>query len=877
MDSNFSRLFYLLHDNPSVGNYEFNYLTSKVAEDLRKNQEDRVKINTIINNIFEGFNFQGESEKNWFFQHLNNPQFEGFSELFAQIIKYRPKMAEYIQNQNTIECLDGFNLLKTETPSNYATNEFMWFLAQAILQSKKNVLPEVQNLLDILTLLAFGKASSINDEAAESGMQTSPFYGQSYHRDRENPMLDELTKNFADECGLSENEVHLVSTHLISEAIRRQISSCTKIKSYEEFEAYLDNWEENFDRSDLPKLIDISDLTAHDTFDKEELQEIRARLSEIAEKRKSIDTSPLFKKIIFIDYTKHKDQPLLINFTLNNLNNYYLNHQFGNKIENIMKGGFRISPDQAKVALTKMNSLENILAKLGLPMVSLNTPGSKFPEDVFNDLNAFTKSKVFREFRDLSELPYAPPYLKVIPKTIASLIEGFKNQDIDQIFKDKGINDLLQASYFILKNAMGEIILRKDDFLSFNNNIELIQQIIQSIIVIANPYNEKAFEAAVVKKLSQGRKPVVPKDLNSPKVHLKHSAMGGFASILAALSHEKKSGNINVISMEDCYFELPETLDESKSYRTSTVAGSAYRKYGDSVFDLDKFKKDSVPVDLFICEFHHNLNPDSDYVYEKESVKEYIKLIFNNKIAAEKMTVLIDNTIDLEASDELRDLLADPMIKELIQSGRLNLVCLRSAQKYDMLGMDNYYGGVVTTFNDGSSFSDFNKRMNHKDDQLKGISYQGLTHLQIHGKRGIDEYKKSVISNTQLLYKIIPQDMIESDKNKRLITFSKKNDSFTPFLALNIKHDDLVQPFNDALDAYIKSENLLYTTRDSYGFMNMNKSEIEKSDGAILRFCPGLESPEHIEKYAKFFYMIREILDSSESITEIKAKLKTIQ
>lgn len=896
----FIKWYSLPEGHQAQEDFRFNQI-AKDASNALQNCSDPDIANKIVIDIFNGFNIQSTPERNWIAEHLNKSEFDGFNQLFKVLDQYDPKIFEHKQTQNIQEQLRAQNVnnsisetsfIKTlsSNPTNYASNQFMWYIAQAILQSKKiqgdQIAPEVQQLLDILTLLAFGKASSIDQQAAEGGMQTSPFFENTgrYHRDSRSIMLEYLTGNVAFNCGLKFDQVHLVSSHFISEAIERQLGFCTKIQSQSHFESVVDNLlqlqanDPSFNASNGLIFLDISQISWNDNFDRDDFDAMIQSLTNVLNRKElTVGFDELFSianRMIFFDYTKHNNQPMLLNFSLSG--NDLANNAVSNSIENIMKHGFRISPDQTKAAMIKNNSLENILAGAGLSTVTLNTKGSKFPENVFNDIHDFLGSKAFKEFSELHKTPNAPPYLKVIPQTIASLIEGFKDQNIDQVFKDKNINDLLQASYYILKNAMGETILRKDDFASFSNNIELIQQIIQSILVITSPHDEKAFESAVSKKLTEGDNPVIPKELGSPKVHLKHAAMGGFSSILGATENQKQSTQINAACMADCYFELPIVLNQSSFYGNSSIDGASYRKFGDSTFDAKNFDPNKIPIDLFVCEFHHNLNAKPNYVYERENVKEYIKLIFKNGIAAEKMTVVIDNTIDLEVSDELRDLLYDPTIKSLIQDGRLNIVCLRSAQKYDMLGMDNYYGGIVTTINNGTDFLGFNERMDQKDDQLTGISYQGLTHLQKYGKTGNDDYKKSIMKNTQILYNGIPDKMIETESNSNLITVTQKNDPSTPFIRLTIKNHDLGLAFKEALAAFSKSENLLYTTRDSYGFMNMNKVEAIKPDALHIRLSPGLESFEDIQKYTKFFESIQNILETSNpnNIQDIIAKIK---
>lgn len=83
-----------------------------------------------------------------------------------------------------------------------------------------------------------------------------------------------------------------------------------------------------------------------------------------------------------------------------------------------------------------------------------------------------------------------------------------------------------------------------------------------------------------------------------------------------------------------------------------------------------------------------------------------------------------------------------------LQAGKLNLVLLRSAQKYDMLGQDNYYWGITTTFNAPHAFAAFNARMDDPADQLVGFNFQGLTHIHTQAQAEVDAYRLALANNT---------------------------------------------------------------------------------------------------------------------------------
>lgn len=99
-------------------------------------------------------------------------------------------------------------------------------------------------------------------------------------------------------------------------------------------------------------------------------------------------------------------------------------------------------------------------------------------------------------------------------------------------------------------------------------------------------------------------------------------------------------------------------------------------------------------IDLFMCEFHHNISLERTE-YHKEDITKQILAMHKNDLLSKKCTVLIDATIDLEQSSDMQEIFSNPEIKKLIADGELNVVFMRTAQKFDMLGLDNYYGGIT--------------------------------------------------------------------------------------------------------------------------------------------------------------------------------------
>ena len=99
-----------------------------------------------------------------------------------------------------------------------------------------------------------------------------------------------------------------------------------------------------------------------------------------------------------------------------------------------------------------------------------------------------------------------------------------------------------------------------------------------------------------------------------------------------------------------------------------------------------------------------------------------------------------------------------------------------------MLGLDNYYGGITTTINNGKDFTLFNERMERKDDQQAGLSYQGMAHLQLHAADAVEKYRLAIMKNCNKLYEALPSKLIFYEGNTNPVQFSRIEDNRLVFL-----------------------------------------------------------------------------------------------
>ena len=744
-----------------------------------------------------------------------------------------------------------------------------WYLNQGIyLEYMATADKTTRQQLGLAMLHGYSKAATVREQDSKRlEIQTTPVLPEDYryHRSSSNKLLESVNDAYAKKMGVDSSDLYLVSSPLVREVFAREMPIAKvnlDIGSVEEFEGMIEQFLNQASEGIVPErlaLFDITRLMSAYEYSADNIYLIIKGLEVIAQERAQdyAQTHPemtsfrievLLSKLQPYALLQHQGHHVLLTPLI--FEHTSEKPWFIKKI--LTRTGFHLSPDQAKAAWLEIETPQQILQALGLPSTSLATRGTQVPE-VCADFNAFLNQPILQKFKALSNAPDAPPYLQILPRATVGLLEGLAQHNVDQVFPAKGLGDVLQIAYFRIFNAMQEAILRKDDLTTFHNQIELIHQEIQTILIIVAPYGEEAFSKSVIANLARGVPPVIASGLPEPRVHLKPSSMHSVSSALASIEAQKGSNQLNVAVLKDSYFESGDLLGHSSVYKISTFNGD--RKAFDTSPDL--------PLDVFICEFHHNISLNRQEYYP-EQITDYVKAMVARNRVAKKFTVIIDTTLSLEQSDDIRLFLEDPKIKKLIDKGELNVVLVRSAQKFDMLGIDNYYGGISVAINNPDFFQKFNERMDNHADQLGGLSYQGLTHLQMHANSAIEAYRSSIMANTQALYRLMPPAMIYHSQSTNPIQISRIEDEQLGFLDIKFPgYPQVSQEFSPFFIRYVEKHRLPLSMRASFGFAATNCIKIPREDSWVMRITPGLESKDVMELYAQFFTQVQNIIDQT--------------
>lgn len=776
-----------------------------------------------------------------------------------------------IAERNGVHYVDENKLLVAKMFEGMVANEPIfveWFKNQAamlqFLEEGSGASKEAKHQLMLLSLHAFSKAASYGpNRARRNRMQISPLLLEE-HRYHRNPYdLNTFTKAaekaVAKKIQLNQSEIRLVHSPLVREIFVREFSDTgelIEISSEKDIDALAARLSQEVKPGSSPPhlIVDFSKFMEKSGSVKENHEKFAALWQ-----RYSILTHYNITPIALLNHQGHT--VLSIPF---NQNFHKRNIQSSHSIDLMLsKSGFLHSPDEIKEILVENQDLSSIFGQMGVAEAAFTTGiSSVMPPSipkVYANINQLLMTNAAREFENYGRIANAPPYLRILSEGTLNALRGLEERKVEEAFKQAGIEDLLQLSYYKIINAMGNANHKRENLTAYCNEIEIIHQEIQNILAILSidhGYSPTDFGEIVSKKFTSGSDPIIPEDLGSPLITINPSAMHCLASTLGAVEAQKGSKSLNVAMMKDVYYEADDTLKHSNHYQIATLDGDLFTSDKQSAGFREAPKG---PVDLFICEFHHNISVGRTE-YHKEEIAEQILAMKNKGYLAKPCTVVIDMTIDLELSPDMRELLNNPEIKKMIQEGELNMVFLRSGQKFDMLGLDNYYGGITATVNNGKDFAAFNHRMQLQEDQLGGLSYQGMVHLQKYAGDSTEKYRQGLMDNTQLFYNSLPEAMKAVEGNRNPLQVSLIHDERLVYIDMKSLYQD--KEFAKLISARLKhlamDAKLPLISRPSFGFPITNFTNIVRVG---IRINPGLEKEEDIKKFAGLFNIIQKELE----------------
>jgi hypothetical protein len=479
-------------------------------------------------------------------------------------------------------------------------------------------------------------------------------------------------------------------------------------------------------------------------------------------------------------------------------------------------GGIRLGGVASRDRIFSVTNLESLLELWGLKRVEYAASG---PNVVyFKSKEDILRSNVFVQTRE-KILGSQQPGLLNLGKATFNLLGGFfeeiTEEQWDQINENPTTREVVQNTLYRLMTHLAKVNSTLDNFSEFTETMSLIHSELASLLILFSPFKKGEFETTYLHNL----KKVIPRELlPHVKVGIGKSAMNVFAGINGII-HQTTS-NPQVAHSSGAYFEEVHLVGPKRTVR-------------------DVMKDPLITkIDLYFGEFSPNISIDRRLKrYQGTDVIQEITDLIASKPQTEYLTVAIDCTIDLVQSQKVKKLLKH-FAKE-IEAGKLNFVFFRSGQKFDMLGMDSYYGAPFYIVNNGSSrwkaFNDLTTRDTYKTDPT---SLQWFALANKYAAKQMDGYRKLIFQNCRKVLNQVPVQLQPTNNSK--VWVCEVDQTMDPaFIDIKVvgENPGAFRPYltNELLSTFKKHGMEMYT-RASFGFFHCNLNVMPTSDGIGLTF-----------------------------------------
>jgi hypothetical protein len=438
--------------------------------------------------------------------------------------------------------------------------------------------------------------------------------------------------------------------------------------------------------------------------------------------------------------------------------------------------------------------------------------------------NYFESKEEFIELIDFKSLEVHSdkPHVTVLGKSFLDMLRGLLSkldQDTwEEINQNSATRTILQAVLYRIINHLkaAEAAIEEDN--QFIQAIELAHAELATLLELSLPYMPEDFSAIYLKQLE-----IIPHKLwPFIKAGLGKTAETVFAEVNVAV----KAQNPNSVSAwcDWFYYEHMQLLGNNQKLK------SVLQDEG-----IDH-------IDLYGCTFNPSI--ESDYLntnYVQHNLIADIERILQEKPNTEHLSVAIDCTNDYVNSEKLQQLLNH--FEAQICEGRLNIVVFGSGQKFDMLGMDHFYGSPFYVINNGADqWKPFDKLFTEEVHTTDKLSAQWFCLLYEFAPKSVDEFRFLFFANNRHVLENIPEQL--SPTNKRSITVSKADaKAELTFIDIKVKglfHRVVASVLVGVSQLYAVKNKVKASIRGSFGFLHPNATLIFSSNSTTLRLHAGI-------------------------------------
>ena len=466
---------------------------------------------------------------------------------------------------------------------------------------------------------------------------------------------------------------------------------------------------------------------------------------------------------------------------------------------------------------------------------------SYFPKRL-DFLNQALMKRLKKAFSD-KNLNKQKPYIHILGQSTIDLVTGLFNEITDdhweQLNQDPGAREVIQTTLFKLQCLLATAEQHQDDFTQFSQAIELAHCELGILLEFLMPFQEEDFSTIYQKQLHN-----IPEDLKPLlRAGLGKTAMNTFTGINAAMMASQPQ---------------PVRCYNADLYYEETFCFGSNQKVEDVLND-SSIKN----VDLYVCQFNPNINIDSDKTtYASRNIIEDIKNILDKKKDTKHLTVAVDCTIDYLNSPQNRKLLDH--FKREIHEGKINFIFLRSGQKFDMLGMDNYFGSPFYIINNGGDqWRSFNQLFTSKAHRTDPLSLQWFCLSNRYAEAHIERYRREIFKKSRELLNRVPDKLKPrlSDPTQTIRVNSVVDDQMlVSFIDIKVRGQDHPAKAREIEKKFFEicsQEGVSVQSKPSFGFFIPNINRISGTTVTNLRINPGLDPKANVA-LSKFLQAIEQ-------------------
>lgn len=437
----------------------------------------------------------------------------------------------------------------------------------------------------------------------------------------------------------------------------------------------------------------------------------------------------------------------------------------------------------------------------------------------FENKKDFIEALDFKKFEDCAD----KPHVTILGKTFFNMVKGlFLKIDTTQ-WKEINENAATRKVLQVVLHKIINHLTHAQSSIEENDNqfiqaMELAFAELATLLELIAPYKVENFQSIYLNQLK-----IVPISLQSYiRGGLSKTAETVFAEINVAIQAQNPHP---VCTFCDWFYFEHELL---------------FRK--NQKLELALKDVNVKAIDLYGCTFNPSIESDYNNTnYVQTDLIADIKKILKEKPSTQHLTVAIDFTNDYFNSQKSQQLLSH--FESDIHSGRLNFVFFGSGQKFDMLGMDHFYGSPFYLINNGAPhWKPFEKLFTEEVHNTDHLSLQWFCLLYEFAANSVDAFRDLFFQNNRHVLQNVPEKL--SPTNKRMITVSKV-DTKAELTFIDVKVKGVFNKIiASLLVAYFQFHAIVYkvkaSIRGSFGFLHPNVTLIFAPDSTTLRLHAGI-------------------------------------